>query len=731
MRYFLPAYPAARLFACAVAGIVAAIFLPVAPLVWFVTAMGLSLLALLMLLIDRKQFPNGKLSAWSVLCYLVLVFSAFAFHASASYRLAPSPSLLSWVGRDVILSGFIDARPVEGDGVTTMQLRVTEVFENGRTARVSDKAKVVVRMPGDDEARYQEGDFVRVKGRPGLIPLAANRGEYDPRFQNRLKGIHVQIFCAGPWRVLREPPKPGLSFMGSVVNPLRQYLAEALDSHLPDGEERQFVKGMILGERDMLSAELNDAFRRTGTAHVLAVSGLHVALLAYAVNLCLQRLKVTPAGRWVAMLILISIISLYSFVTGHAPSIKRAAIMSAMMFGGSTLGRKSYAVNSLAASDLLILLLDPFDLFNPGFVMTNGAVLGILTLYQPLASLAPDGKALHWRLLRLVWDGFAVSLSAMIGVSPVIALYFGTFSVSGIVANLPAVLFSNFAMYAALPLFMFHGFGGWIASLFGMSTWLFARLTLYFVHLFSAMPMASIAVRPDLFAVAVFYLTVAFVFYAFSKGSWGRVTIAVLVGLNLTLWHEVLRPTTKLPTMVTVNFGKEMAVLYSSGSETCLVDAGRRAGSVDRIRQQSEGWGVATPVAVASIFTPDSVMRALPFPTLPSGSGSSARRTLVVRRLDDKALKIDSRERSLLLVSGLKRLEAQRADGADVVFWVYRFTGKEWRRLDAWIASTRPRRMLLVPGPFMTAAQRELLRRYAASRPQVEVRSRSRQTAWY
>ena len=116
---------------------------------------------------------------------------------------------------------------------------------------------------------------------------------------------------------------------------------------------------------------------------------------------------------------------------------------------------------------------------------------------------------------------------------------------------------------------------------------------------------------------------------------------------------------------------------------------------------------------------------------MPSGSGSETRETFVVRRLDEKALKIDSRSRSLLLVSGLKRLEEQRADGADVVFWIHRFTGKEWGRLDAWIAASRPRRMLLVPGPFMTAEQRELLRRYASVRPGVEVRSRNRQTAWY
>jgi competence protein ComEC len=731
MRYFLSAHPSLRLLACAVAGIMAGVFLPVMPLAWFATASSLCIAAFIMRLVDRKRLPAGRLSVLSLLCYLLLIFSAFAFHASAAFRFAPSPSLISWAGRDVILSGFIDGRPVDGDAVTTMQLRVTEVFEEGQKTAVVDRAKIVVRMAGNKEGRFQEGDFVRVKGRLGLIPVAANRGEYDPRWQQRLKCTHVQIFCAGPWHVLREPPKPGFSIQGSVVNPLRNYLAEALDRHVPDGDERQFVKSMILGERDYLSEELYDAFRRTGTAHVLAVSGLHVALLAYAVNLCLQRLKVTPAGRWVAMLLLVSIIVLYSFVTGNAPSIKRAAIMSAMMIGGGTLGRKSWPVNSLAASDLVILLLDPFDLFNPGFVMTNGAVLGILTLYQPLAGLVPDGKKAFQHVLHLSWEAFAVSLSAMIGVSPVIAWYFGTFSVAGIVANLPVVLFSNLAMYAALPLFLFHGFGGWLASFFGMSTWLFARLTLLFTEFFSRMPMANVELRPDLIDVAVFYLTVVLAFAASIKNAWGRVAMAVLIGANLLLWHETLRPLPKAAGAVTVNLGRDVAVLFSSGSETCLVDAGRRVGSRDRLWSQSEAWGMAAPGTATGLFSPDSVMRKLAVPVTLSGSSRSARRTFVVRRLDDKALRLDSKARSLLLVSGLKRLEAQRADGADVLFWIYRFTGKEWRRLDAWITTARPRRMLLVPGPFMTAEQRELLRRYAASKPGVEVRSRTRQTAWY
>ncbi|NTU53555.1 MAG: ComEC family competence protein [Chlorobiaceae bacterium] len=731
MRYYFSAHPSLRLLFFAVGGIMAGVSLPVTPLAWFFIALGACLMVFITRVVDRNRLPKGRLSLLSVLCYLSVVFSAFGFHASASFRLVPLSSLLSWAGGEVILSGFIDGRPVDGSGFTTLQLQVSEVFEAGRTTKVKEKVKVIVRQGDNGRSEYQEGEFVRVKGALGLIPVAANRGEYDPRFQNRLKGMHLQLFCAGPWRVLRESAKQGFSLYLSVVNPLRRYLADALDKNLPDGEERQFVKSMILGERDYLSEELYDAFRRTGTAHVLAVSGLHVVLLAYALNLCLQRLKVTSSGRWLSMVILVSVITLYSFVTGNAPSIKRAAIMSAMMIAGSTLGRKSWPVNSLAASDLVILLLDPFDLFSPGFLMTNGAVLGILVLYSSFSKMVPKGNGLLQYLLHLVWSAFSVSIAAMIGVSPVIAFYFGTFSVAGIVANLPVVLFSNLAMYAALPLFLFHGFNGWLASVFGASTWFFARLTLFFTDLFSRMPMASIEIRPDLFDVAVFYLFFALAFHAIGKKMWGRAAVVVLVGLNLLLWHEQIRPVPTPPGVLTVNLGRDMAVLFSSGNETCLVDAGRRTGNRERIWRQSEVWGVAAPVKAVAVFTPDSVMQTLPAPLLASASGSSVRRTFVVRRLDDKVVRIDSKVRSLLLVSGMERLEGQRADGADVVFWIYHFTGREWQRLDSWRATATPRRLLLVPGSFMTQAQRALLDRYAKSRPVVEVRSKSRQTAWY
>ena len=382
-------------------------------------------------------------------------------------------------------------------------------------------------------------------------------------------------------------------------------------------------------------------------------------------------------------------------------------------------------MNSLAVSDLLILLFDPFDLFNAGFLMTNGAVLGILTLHAPLSGLIPSGEGLVRRSLATAWSAFCVGIAAMAGVGPVIALIFGTFSVSGIVANLPVVLFSNLAMYSALPLFAFHGVAGWPASLFALSSWAFAKLTLLFTMLFSRMPMASIELHPDLFDVAVFFATVAAMTALLGRRAWGRALVAVLLGANLLLWREVARPTMLPPSVLTVNLGRDVAVLFSSGSETVLLDAGRRSSVWPRILRQSDAWGFSRPMAVVGVFSPDTVVQAAPVPYRLDSSGRSlALRSVVVTRIAERVVRVDSRRRSLLLVSGIGRLMETRTGRVDLaMIWIYRFTGKQWKQLDAWIGSAKPGRVLLVSGPFMSTAQRELMRRYAAARKGVTVRS--------
>ncbi|HHE32198.1 MAG TPA: ComEC family competence protein [Chlorobaculum parvum] len=726
-RFFLPAHPALRLLACAVFGVLAAIAVPFSPFGWLAVAFLFCIVTGVLLLVNRTRFPAGNVPWLSVVSYLLMVFAGFAFYASATFRLVPSPSLISWVGREVIVSGIVDARPVVSHGKARLRVSAREVFDEGRTVRVDEPVKVVIRMPGDQEFGIQQGDFVHVKGSVGLIPPASNRDEFDPRWFYRLKGMHCQLFCIGPWMVRQGAQPTSFLPFGLVVNPLRNYLQSAIDQCFPEGPEQDFIKGMMLGERELVQEEVYDAFRRTGTAHVLVVSGLHVALLAYVVNLALQRLRVTPAGKWLSLFILVVVIALYCFVTGNAPSTRRAAIMVSVIIAGSTIGRKSYPLNSLAAADLIILLFNPLELMSPGFQMTNAAVVGILTIYPWFSSLIPDGDGVLRKVAHFFWSAFSVSLSAMIGIAPVIAWYFGTYAPSGIIANVLVVLFSSMAMYASFPMVLLHGLGGGVAELFGFSSWLFAHVALWFVGLFSRLPFASVEVHPDFFGLVVFYLNVALVLSAIASKAWGRLAVSVLIGLNLLLWYEVVRPVPDSPRMVTVNAGRDLALLLSSGGEALLVEDGRRPVDRDRIRRQAGLFGLADPVASVGMFSADSDEQLQPV----SVGLLSASRQFVVRRPADRVLRIDSKQHAWLLVSGLKRLEQTPANEGDVVLWVGRFTEKEWSRLESWVASARPQRMLLVPGVAMPYVQRGLLERFATQNPVIEVRSKSGQTVWY
>lgn len=731
MRRFLASHPSVRLLACAVAGILSGMASPFDPAAWLGLAVASALAALASARPWRRRHLYGAPGWPGAVLYLLAVVAAFALSASIRYTFAPTPSLLAWSGREVILAGLVEGRPERAPGGTGFRMRVTGLFHEGRQRQLDDRARVLVRVPPEGEFPVEEGEVVRVKGRPGPIPRAANLDEYDPRRQARYRGVLVQVYCPGPWKVLRDPPPKGFNLYGSIVNPLRRHLAGSIDGTFPPGRERQFVKGMILGDRELLPEELGEAFRRTGTAHVIAVSGLHVALLALAVNLCLQRLKVTNAGRVAAFILFVVVLAAYSFVVGNAPSIKRAAIMSAVMVGGGVLGRKTFALNSLAASDLLILLVDPFDLFNAGFLMTNAAVVGILLIHPRLSRLPRFSGGLFGRASAALWSAFSVSLSAMVGVGPVIALFFATWSPSGILANLPAVLLSNLAMYAALPLFLFHGVAGWMAVPFGLSSWLLAKFTIHSTMFFSRLPMASVELRPDLFEVAVFYAAVCGMLFFLDRRRWGLVAIVALAGGNLVLWHGLLEPVPKPPALLTVNLGRQVAVLFSSGSETVLVDTGASDRSWERIRRQAELRGFARPVAAVSFLSPDSSLGSVPVPHRLGASGTAlVLESLVVTRPAERVLRIEGRRRSLLMVSGMGRLmEIRGRPGESVMLWIYRFTGKQWRELDAWMAAYKPGRMVLVEGPFMSAAQRGLLARFAAARQGVEVRSKSLQVA--
>ena len=722
-------YPSVRLLSIVIFGILSGTVISVSLDVWMLcSAISLSLL-LGTLLYEKIKRETSVSIFFRSICYSLFVLFCFASYGAFRFNYLPN-SLLQFSGKTVLLFGRVDGRPDLSEKGASWFMDVEEVFDNGRKVKLKDRVKVIMRSAGSRGIDVHYGDMVRVKGTLDLIPEAANRGEFDPRKDGRLKQVAVQLFCAGPWQFQHEGESKMNPFEHFLVLPVYNYMTRTLQELIPDGQERKLAAGVLIGEKESMSEEVFESFKLTGTAHILAVSGLNVGLLALAIHICLQRLKVSSAGRWVALALFFVMLLVYSSLTGNSPSVKRAAFMSMVLISGETFGKKTYLVNSLAFADLLILLFDPLDLLNPGFLMTNAAVLAILLIYPRFIGPPQKGSGILKSAGYALLSSFMVTLAAIIGVSPVIAYYFGTFSLISLLANIPVVLFSDLLMYDLVPMLLINLVSSYAASFFAASSFFFAELTLKSALFFSTIPFASINFKPDAIQVLLYYTLLASLLLFSYQKAWGKFTVSILLGANCLFWYSFfIVPHPVAPGIITVNLGKNVAALISSGSETVLIDSGKSPRDQKRVTGQLEEYGMVAPNAVIQFYTPDSLIAKVPARYhLFRDSTKLSLSTMVIVRPEEKVLKLWSRKHSLLMVSGTSRLKESDLYKADIAFlWIYRFGEKQQQQLNSWLNYAKPERCILIPGSFLSHTDLANLQHFATIHPGLEIRSKTRQ----
>jgi len=733
----LAPYPAVRLLGFVAGGVLAGSFFPVGVEVWFgmalasLLAVGGALLYEWFLSRSGRSLAVGRFPLpVSTILFLVLVFTAFAAYADLRFNHVPRNGLLPFAGKSIVLSGRVESRPVVSSSGTHFQMEVREVFDDGDATELCDRAAVHVRGAGKGELQIRRGSLVRVKGSVTALGGAGNRGEFNPHQASRLKGVSTSVFAVGVWQVQSDGESGAGWFERFLVEPVALYLENALKTRVSGGRERSFMAGVLAGQRDQLSPELELAFRRTGTAHILAVSGLHVGLLVLVVNLLLQRLKSAAWGRWAAVALTGFILLVYTMVTGGAASVRRASIMAMVVLTGAASGRQSFSLNALALADVIILFLDPLDLFSPGFQMSNAAVLSIL-LFNPRLNqlLNRGGGGAGRRIWRFVNSSLLLTFAASLGVAPLIAWYFGTFSLIAFVANFPVVLFSSLMLYALFGMLLLNLVSAAAAGVLGAAAQFFAALALDSASFFSSFPFGVVNFRPAAFELLLFFFLLPVPFFFLVRNRWKEGVGVLLVATNIFVWQALFFPPAASPAFLSVNLGRNLSFLFSSGFESIQIDAGRKPSDGERIGRQEAGFGFSSPSALVQLFSPDSLVLGAPSRHHVLRSDSLlVLPSVVIARPAGRVVKLWSRRHSILMASGtgsLQKSELFRADTA--VLWIYRFGLKQQRELASWLEYSRPTHCLLVPGGFLKRVDREMLRRFSNERPGVEFRSKDRQ----
>ncbi|MBI4638334.1 MAG: DNA internalization-related competence protein ComEC/Rec2 [Candidatus Rokubacteria bacterium] len=241
-----------------------------------------------------------------------------------------------------------------------------------------------------------------------------NPGTFDYAAYLRREGIHV-VGTAPAERVVpldARPPPWNVE--------VRRRALLATERGLPPASAA-LLGGLLLGDRTRLPAGTDEAFRRAGVYHVLAVSGFNVAIVAAA---ALGLLGLARLPRSASALAAIGVVGGFALVVGPEPSVLRAALMAVLVLLALLLDRKAAVLNSLALAALVILAVRPVDLGDPGFQLSFAATLAIV------AAPLPRGA---------VGGALAVSAAAQLGVLPITLVHFNQLSTIGVVANLAVV----------------------------------------------------------------------------------------------------------------------------------------------------------------------------------------------------------------------------------------------------------------------------------------------------
>lgn len=246
------------------------------------------------------------------------------------------------------------------------------------------------------------------------------------------KGISgTGLVYAGNWYRAGKPK--GLTF-SQRARVCQQKVVEVYRSWGLDEEVQAVIAALTIGDKSDLSADLKNVYSAAGASHVLALSGLHVGILSGFLFLVFYPLTYWKRyGRIVRMLLVVILLWGFAFISGLSSSVMRAVVMFSLYAFASCCSEERFSgVHSLVLAAFLMLLYNPFFLFDLSFQLSFAAVFSILAFYP----LCTRKVMIQNRLLRYVFNLLCLSVSAQLGTLPFVLLYFGTFPTYFLLSNL-------------------------------------------------------------------------------------------------------------------------------------------------------------------------------------------------------------------------------------------------------------------------------------------------------
>ena len=276
------------------------------------------------------------------------------------------------------------------------------------------------------------------------------------------------------------------------------YIANGLE-----GDELAVVSAMTLGDKRFIDRSLRNEYSRAGVAHVLALSGTHLAILYFVLMLILGWSRVT--GRFVV----VATIWCYVVIVGMPVSALRAAIMLSIFTLTEVLKPGSDRLDVLMTTIMIMVFVNPRIILDVGFQLSIMSVGAIIVICPLLNGLLPPEFHSHHHYLSKIWGMVSVGLAAQLGTAPLVAFYFHSLPCWFIISNLIVVPLTTLLLYGALAIVMFWPLSFiqlWLVKAVGLIAWVM-NVTVEYI---SQLPLAAIdGIRLSVLQVIICYILMA------------------------------------------------------------------------------------------------------------------------------------------------------------------------------------------------------------------------------
>ncbi len=497
-------------------------------------------------------------SVW-VICFCFMFFIAGTINFS--YFNDKLNSFSKFTSKTINITATIVSEPEVKSNTTNYIIKTIIISDGSREYELSEKILLTLYLPGVNH--YEPGQCINFTGNIEIPQERRNPGGFNYRNYLAQKKVYATAFV----------PAKNIKILGKKsVNPIyksslnvRNGIIESVNKKL-SAQNAALLNGMLVGHKEDLSDEIKDIFSKTGLIHILSVSGLHVGFVVLPIVFISKKLRI---NRKLSNMITILILIFYCFIAGFTTSVIRAVTMVIVVLSAKIINRESDTITGIFFAGLLMLLYNPFFIYNVGFQLSFGATISIVMFNKKVKGIFKITG-----LPASITDVLAVSTAAQAGALPISVYYFNSLSIVSLFANVIILPLVQVAVLAGIAMIALAKICAFLSNIIGLIVDNLLSLIIILTDFISRLPYASIrVVTPSLLLIIFYYFLLIYFFNFKTVSEFIKPSgLAALVFYSIVLFQLLNPPVLEV---VFLDVGEGDSVFIRTASrKNILIDGG-------------------------------------------------------------------------------------------------------------------------------------------------------------